>query len=175
MDTSLTGSTSIPKPPPLSTHTGKIQRKLTVKRIGKMTPRELFSSESGLEQCFNAFHATLASGPSRICVMSMSTEECSCPSVPAGKGDSAWISDFAISAALDFTRRNYTDSEENEIEATLKNHQAKIALRLIGRAFEGANLQNSLDTRSPPSKTSSFSGVMDGMVAHALDEGTYCP
>uniref|UniRef100_A0A5K3EUW4 HEAT repeat-containing protein 1 n=1 Tax=Mesocestoides corti TaxID=53468 RepID=A0A5K3EUW4_MESCO len=151
----------------------KQRRKLTVKRILKMTFEDLFSGTMGLRRSFERTHAAL--GTNGFCVMQKFKKDCCCPS-PVGGTDNSWLSDFLVEIVLRFTRTESVEYEVNEGDAieTLKLHQAKAALQMVSYSLDNIPLTGSHTGKSTQMRVRSSHSLKVSQLLSALDEAFPC-
>ena len=140
----------------------KKHRKLTIKRIRKMTYDDLFGENSKLYALFKTVHNNI--GSNGVCVMRKPIDDCSCYSVPNTKSDSSYLTDFIIGVVLQFTH-TVVEEEVDEAMVFLRLQQCKAALQIVTSVLIA--IQSSTETQNP-----SYSNSRHCQLVKALDDGS---
>lgn len=121
----------------------KKPKKLTVKRVLKMSIEQLFSRDPQMKEQFKLVHNIF--GTHGVCLARKS--ECECISSPSEcEYSENWLADFLISTLVSFTQSDSLEQEMHvgDADAMLVHQQSKAALQIVKVTFdcskEGANM-----------------------------------
>ncbi|KAL5110457.1 hypothetical protein TcWFU_005846 [Taenia crassiceps] len=165
------GSSGIP-PQPTTTKL-ESRRKLTIRRILKMTCDDLFNNNSDLYSLFETVRTKL--GNYGVCAVNHPDGQCPCLKAPATKADDFWLADFLIGVVLQFTQSVSTMQEAGDgVLATLKLRQCKVALQTVERAIDAAQSLKLPSRHSPRAHNTSLPNSKHCHLLDALDKAFPC-
>ncbi|VDO07572.1 unnamed protein product [Rodentolepis nana] len=137
------------------TNMKKKHKKLTIKRVLKMSIEQLFARDLSMQEQFEVVHRII--GTHGVCVMQKSECECLSECRPECDLRENWLADFLISTLASFTQSESLEQGlyTEDADAMLVHQQCKAALQIVKVAFtcskDGANvsLVKALDKAFP--------------------------
>ncbi|KAH9283621.1 HEAT repeat-containing protein 1 [Echinococcus granulosus] len=160
-------------PPPAMAGTESL-RKLTIKRILRMTYDDLFGSNPEFCALFETVRSKL--GNIGVCLVNHSDGECLCLKAPVIKTDDCWLADFLIGVVLQFTQ-SVSIEEEAESDAmtvAFKQRQCEVALQIVVRAVDAAQALKLPTRHSPRTCNASLPNSKHCQLLDSLDKAFPC-